>query len=386
VSLLLRAGYYYSHAIGVNNFELDWRTGRVFKSTRSTLYTMATNIIVAILIGLAFIGKAKFIDFDRFNKLYEYFSIIATKLRITAGLAILFNQWRYQHQLIILARKVIKICLARPQIIRIYSWRILCKFLNGFTLNIFPFIITFAYIGYKDFKVFPAMFLHLWVSAIINLATTQYFLVMLCVRAQYNLLNAELKQVIGESKYLSYNPSRKGAFMTRCCTLADQVDDIAKLQDNLQSIVSQLDAIFGVQKMVMYCSFYVYSVVTSYSVYNLIKHDTNNLGMNVTDIFLCSTWSIIFLVDAIHNLFMEFHVQDGHQDMIRLLDERTLFASGLDARLEESFEILQLQLIRNPFKLNVFQLFTINRGFTYAMFASIVLHSIYLVQYDLENF
>ncbi|XP_020809183.1 putative gustatory receptor 36a [Drosophila serrata] len=225
-----------------------------------------------------------------------------------------------------------------------------------------------------------------WISAIINLATTQYFQVMLCVRAQYHLLNAELKKVIEEIMNLSYNPSRKGAFMTRCCDLADQLENIAKLQSQLNSIVVQLDAIFGIQKLFYYCCYYVSALVKCYSIYNGLKYGPRELGMNLITCILGYTWSIFFHMDAIQAALIIFQVQDAEQEMIQLLNERTLFASGLDARLEESFESFQLQLIRNRLKSNVLQLFPTDRNSTWSMYASILLHFIYLVQYDLEYF
>ncbi|KAH8282168.1 hypothetical protein KR054_005848 [Drosophila jambulina] len=387
VGLLLRTYYYYGHAIGVNNFELDWQTGRVFKSTRSTLYAMANNIIIVMLISLEFIGQAKIIImFEGMNKLYGFVVISVITLRITSGLTILLNQWRLRSQRMILARKAVQLCLASPEIIRIFRWRILLKFFNGLLIDISPFATALISLGFEFPKDFPAVVLQLWMSGILNLSAAQYFLVMFCIRGQYDLLNAQLKEVIEESKSLSYSRSRKGVFMTRCCALADQLEDIAKLQSQLQSLVVQLEAVFARPKLVMYCSYYVFSVVSFYVSYKIFEYNFKDLGLNQRDIILSFTWCFFFHADAIHNLFTTLNVQDGNQEIIQLLEERTIFGSGLDARLEESFESLQLQLIRNPLKMNVFQLFPISRKATWAMFVSMFLHTIYLVQYELENF
>ncbi|KAH8246342.1 hypothetical protein KR038_001178 [Drosophila bunnanda] len=385
VGLLIQLAYYYGYVIGVRSFEFDWRTGRVFTRTRSTLYAMAANVTIVIVLGFSLIRKETFfVVFCKMNKLYGSVVFIVVILRTTTGLVILLNQWRLQSQLMIVARKAIQICLTRPQTISISRRRILFKFLNGLLIDILPLLISVAYIDFD--KLFPGIFLHFWISTIINLVAAEYFLVILCVRENYHLLNADLKKVIEESKYLSYNPSRRGTYMTRCCALADQLEDIAKRQSQLQSIVGHLSVAVGIETLLSYCCYYVSSLFISYLCYNIFKHEPKVLGLNLRGSILTLAWSIFFHIDAIHLLFMEFHVLDGQQELIRLLNERTLFASAFDARLEESFECLQLQLTRNPLEMHVLHLFPINRNSMWAMYASIVLHSIYIVQYELENF
>ncbi|KAH8282167.1 hypothetical protein KR054_005847 [Drosophila jambulina] len=387
VSLLLRAGYYYGHIIGVVNFEVDWRTGRVFRTIRSTLHAIASNILIVLLIGLMLVGKATYtVKFLGTHQLYLHVVHFLAILRITAGLTILYNQWRYQDQLMLLVKNSLRLCQDSPQLRTMSRWRILLMLFVAIMPDLFQVAFTLATINQMNLNIFLGLVLQLWISAILNLALANHYLVMLCIRGQYDLLNAELNQIIEESKNLSYSCSRKGAFMTRCCALADQLEDIAKLQDHLQLIVTQLDGIYGVQGLIIFSGYYVTAVATIYTTYSIVKEDLKELRINLRDLIVSFAWSFFFFMAGILNLFMSFHLQDGHKEMLDLLEERTLFATGLDVRLEQSFESFQLQLIRRPLKMDVFKLFPVSRQSTWATVGAILLDSISLIQYDIENF
>ncbi|KAH8362585.1 hypothetical protein KR200_005208 [Drosophila serrata] len=384
VGLLLRTVYFYSKIIGVSNFEIDWSSGRVYTSTLTTLYAATVNICIVILMCFQFTGRARF--FASVNQLHEYVVIVLTVLRIAAGLTTILNRWRQRCQMKYLAGKILRLFLARPQVKRMSRWGILIKFLTASVTDIIQMAITFDAIGRGDSTFFLGVGLQFWMSGILNLAISQHYLVMLFVRAQYQLLNMELKEVIDESIDLSYHPPRKGAFMTRCCHLADRLEDIAKIQSQLQDIVTKLGDVFGIQGLMVYGGYYISSVTTSYLTYSIFKHGPEKFALNYTTTVLMFAWCFFYYWDAILNLFIMLYVQDDHKEMIRLLERRTIFASGLDVRLEESFESLQLQLLRNPLKIEVMQIFSINRDSTSAMFGSFITHSIVLIQYDIQFF
>ncbi|KAH8282625.1 hypothetical protein KR054_008736 [Drosophila jambulina] len=383
--LLLKAIYYYSHLIGLSNFEFSWRTGRVFTAARSTLYAIVVNAIIVILVGFLLTTPINFnVILGRTNRLHELVILTMSSIRLIGGLTTILNRWRQRSQMKNLAGQILRLFLARPEVKRMSRWGILIKFLTGIATDFLQMAIALDAIGRGDSTFFLAMGLQFWMSGILNLAISQHYLVMLFVRAQYQLLNIELKEVINESIKLSYHPPRRGAFMTRCCELADQLEDIAKLQSQLQDIVTQLGDVFGIQGLMVYGGYYMSTVTSTYLTYSIIKDGPENLGMTQKTTVLIFSWAFFYYWDAMMNLFIMLYIQDDHKNMIYLLERRTLFASGLDIRLEESFESLQLQLIRNPLKVEVMQIFSINRGSTTAMFGSLITHCIYLIQYDIQ--
>lgn len=259
-------------------------------------------------------------------------------------------RWRQKCKLMKLSRKILRLLLAKPQVIRMSRWGILVKFIIASVTDFFQIAITLDAIGRVDSSFFLGMGLQFWMTAIFNLAISQHYLVMLLVRAQYQLLNIELRQVVEESRDLSYHQPRKGVFMTRCCYLADRLEDIAKLQNELQSIVTQMDDIFGLQGLMMCGGYYISSVATSYLTYSVFKYGYKNLGMTQRTVNLSLAWCFFFYLDAMLNLFSTLHVLDAHREMIRILEERTLFAIGLDVRLEETVSYQEYNGVPKRFK------------------------------------
>ncbi|XP_043950210.2 putative gustatory receptor 36b [Drosophila biarmipes] len=77
---------------------------------------------------------------------------------------------------------------------------------------------------------------------------------------------------------------------------------------------------------------------------------------------------------------------DDDKKLNGLLRKNTLLASRLDVCLERSFESFQLQLVRNPVKVNVMGMFSITRSSVAAMLGSILMYTILLIQCDLEHY
>ncbi|KAH8362582.1 hypothetical protein KR200_005207 [Drosophila serrata] len=386
VHLLLKAAYFYGHFIGVSNFELNWQTGRVFSTARSTLYAIFNNGFIVIFLAFYLYEGSDFTAFASANKLNEYVLVILTGLRIAAGSITVLSRWTRRCDLQNLVRNVISLVLANPQLIQMSRWTILIKIFTNSMIDLLHMLITLDEISTLDSGIFITLCLQFWMSAVLNLALSQHFLVMLLARAQYQLLNIELQQVINESKHLSNHRLRKGTFMTKCCNLADKLENVGKVQSKLQEILTQLSEIFAIQGLMVYSGYYISTVSAFYLTYSILRNGTEKFELTQWNIITSFMWLFFYYLDAMINLFIVLNVQDDHKKMIRLLDERTLFANGLDIRLEESFESLQLQLIRNPLKMQVMKLFLVNRSSTFAMFGSIVTHTIFLIQYDMEYY
>ncbi|KAI8043359.1 hypothetical protein M5D96_004688 [Drosophila gunungcola] len=388
VSWILEAVYSYGHLIGASNFEFSWQTGRVFTAKSTTFYAIAINSLMVILYSYQWIGPTNEMNlvFGKENQLHECVVIIITGMRISGGLVTVLNRWRQRSQIMDLTRNVLRLFLNRPQPRKMARWRISTKLLTGFVTDLLQVIITLDAVGRVNSQFYMGMALQFWMSAILNLAVSQHYLIMLLILTQYQQLNCELRQVVDESRELSRNPPRQGVFMTRCCSLADRLESIAQLQSQLQSIVHQSDRVFGVQGITVYGGYYMTMVATAYLTYSILKNGYEEMHMTFKAVILSYTWWLVYYLDGALSMFVIFFVLDEHKKMMVLLEERTLFAADLDVRLEESYESFQLQVTRNPFKMEVMKLYEINRSRTMAMFASFITHSIYLIQYDMENF
>ncbi|XP_017134052.2 putative gustatory receptor 36c [Drosophila elegans] len=235
-----------------------------------------------------------------------------------------------------LTRNVLRLFLNRPQPKEMARWKISAKLLTGFVTDLLQVIITLDAVGRVNSQFYMGMALQFWMSAILNLAVSQHYLIMLLILTQYQLLNSELRQVVDESKELSRNPPRQGVFMTRCCSLADRLESIAQLQSQLQSIVHQTDQVFGVHGVTVYGGYYMTMVATAYLTYSILKNGYEEMHMTFRTVILSYTWWLVYYLDGALSMFVIFFVLDEHKKMLVLLEERTLFATDLDVRLEES--------------------------------------------------
>nr|NP_724039.1 gustatory receptor 36b [Drosophila melanogaster]Q9VJF2.2 RecName: Full=Putative gustatory receptor 36b [Drosophila melanogaster]AAF53597.2 gustatory receptor 36b [Drosophila melanogaster] len=387
VVLLLKAVHIYCYLIGLSNFEFDCRTGRVFKSRRCTIYAFMANIFILITIIYNFTAHGDTnLLFQSANKLHEYVIIIMSGLKIVAGLITVLNRWLQRGQMMQLVKDVIRLYMINPQLKSMIRWGILLKAFISFAIELLQVTLSVDALDRQGTAEMMGLLVKLCVSFIMNLAISQHFLVILLIRAQYRIMNAKLRMVIEESRRLSFLQLRNGAFMTRCCYLSDQLEDIGEVQSQLQSMVGQLDEVFGMQGLMAYSEYYLSIVGTSYMSYSIYKYGPHNLKLSAkTSIIVCILITLFYL-DALVNCNNMLRVLDHHKDFLGLLEERTVFASSLDIRLEESFESLQLQLARNPLKINVMGMFPITRGSTAAMCASVIVNSIFLIQFDMEFF
>ncbi|KAH8413179.1 hypothetical protein KR009_008647 [Drosophila setifemur] len=387
VSWLLKAVYLYGHLVGVTNFEFDWNTGRVLTTRRSTFYALTHNVLVVTLIVIYWSRFNSFNGvFNNANQLHQYVFVAMVGLETIAGLTILLNRWRHRCQTMNLAKRVINLYRAKPQVKRMIRFGLLAKVIIALSTDFLQVIISLGNSERASSGQLLGMGLQFTMATIVNLAISQNYLAMLVIRANYQLLNSELEKVVRECKEMSYHSPRNGVFMTRCCYLADQLDDIGRFQSQLQSVVKEVGDVFDIQGLMVYGGYYMGSVAFNYLTFSVIKHGSDGLDMSAWTTIGAFLWWVLYFLDALMNLFSMLFTLDDHQKMIRQLEERTVFAPGLDVRLEESFENLQYQLIRNPFKLGILNLFFINRKATTAMMGSVIMHSIYLIQYDMENF
>ncbi|BFF94537.1 putative gustatory receptor 36c [Drosophila madeirensis] len=387
-SLVLKSIYYYGHLIGLSNFDFDWKTGRAYTSKRSTFYAIFVGLMFPTLLVFHWAGRAQFkVIFRNANMLHEYVMVLMRVLRISAGLLTLLSQWLRRRQVMLLSRSLFRLYQERPEVKRMCRRGIMTKYCIAIAKD---FTQVWISLDALDSNVNSSMlfgqFLVYSMTSIVNLAVTQHYFVLLFIRARYLLLNRELREVIDEANELSHRPPRRGVFICRCCSLADRVEAIASLQGKLQSMVQKIRDLYAIQGLLVFSGYYLSAVGTGYLGYTIVKYGLKDLGMSYRRLALIVCWCFFYYLDALLNLFVTFYFLEEHQKTIVLMEKRTLFAPGLDVRLEEAFESLQLQLIRNPLKLTVMKSIPMSRIATTSILGSILTNCIFLIQYDMEYF
>jgi len=199
--------------------------------------------------------------------------------------------------------------------------------------EIFQVIVTFVLIRNKiNFATGLRLWAVLSLTAVINVIIMQYFIAMASIRGRYILLNRDLRTIVAETR--SLNPNRSGVFVTRCCCLADRLEEIAISQSGLQKLIEQLSEAYQGQVVCLVIGYYLNMVASGYILFSINKYKGlwDNSPLIVT---ICSiAYFVFYYLDCCLNSLNIFYLLDEHDKMVRLLDQRTLFQPGLDHRLE----------------------------------------------------
>ncbi|XP_068147540.1 putative gustatory receptor 59d [Drosophila tropicalis] len=134
--------------------------------------------------------------------------------------------------------------------------------------------------------------------------------------------------------------------------------------------------------LIYYLTF-VASIYLSYSAY---RYGFAGMGWSTLGEILILCGIIAYYTDTYLVGSLMLYTIEAHAEMVKLMEERTLFPRNLDERLEKSFEKFQLQLVRNPFKMTVMGLFTVKRSNSIVLGHSVITHSLFLIQYEIQNY
>ncbi|XP_060658605.1 putative gustatory receptor 59d [Drosophila nasuta] len=192
----------------------------------------------------------------------------------------------------------------------------------------------------------------------------------------------ELRSVLSETCALG-GERRKATFMIKCCTLADQLEAIARRQSELQKLVDLMTTIFGIQGICIASSSYISCIGSIYFTFSAIKRSAGmTCGLNV---YMLSGIVIgVYLLDLGITIDNTFTVLDDHHELEQLLEEYSSFGIELDKRLETVFESFQLQLARHRLEIPILGLYNMDKTMAISMTNSIILNSIVLIQYELK--
>ncbi|XP_068147543.1 putative gustatory receptor 36a [Drosophila tropicalis] len=322
VEWILHIHYYYSRFMGILNFQMNPKTGRARVTIIGTIYAVIINGLFFCMFPVLILRSSLFFT--------------------------LWDRPNLIHQSLLLAASVFRI--GGVYLSLIIRWRRRRKVMRLFN-------------GFWSLYVAKPRVRHLLRRGVLCKFLCAFFLGMVT------------------------NDDRiKGGLMTRCCYLADRVDEIAKTQSDLQTLNELMIEIFGVQGFCIAFIYYLTTVALIYFTFTAAKSNMFNLKLSMwSTVFTCS-YILFYFSDGFFGVFIMFYVLDADAEMRRLMGDRTLLAPSLDERLETALENLQLQLLRNPLKLSVLHLYDVERPSAMIMINSVVINSLLLIQYDIEHF
>ncbi|KAH8404177.1 hypothetical protein KR215_011178 [Drosophila sulfurigaster] len=383
VQSMLRISYYYSRFLGVLNFEIDSKTGYARITTQSTIYAAVVNVVLVCLFPLLTQSELLHIMWKHAGQLHEYIFLVVMGMRVGCVIATLFSRWLQRHRLIYLVNAVRQLTIQKPQVVRMMRRGVIRKFISIFVSEVVQMagsILTLHTV--LTLNLIISIFAVYMVTSLVNVIVSHYYFIMLHVHNHYILLKQELRSVLSQTRDLE-EERRKATFMVKCCTLADQLEAIAKRQSELQKLIDLMSIIFGIQGFCLSSSSYMSCIGTIYFTFAALKR-TSGMSWGPYVYLLLSIEIGVYFLDLGITVDNIFTVLDDHYELEQLLNEYSSFAIGLDQRLEAVFESFQLQLAHHPLKIPILGLYDMNKTVAISMTNSIIINSIVLIQYELK--
>lgn len=334
VRSILRFAYRYSRFLGVINFEINVRTGHARITRRAKIIAMLANAVIICLIP--FHCRSKFMQtlWQSAGLMHEYLILVVVGMRLGCIVVTLLSRWGQRHQLVRLVNTFRQLTLRRPQVISMWPSGVLRKVISVGLSESVQFIWGFLSIyNVMTWSFCTSLLVLSTMTSLMNVIISHYYFGLLNVHYQYRLLNQELRALLDETRALQWEP-RSGARMTKCCCLADRLEVIAQTQMNLQMLVKRTADIFGIQGFCVSVSSYISIVGTIYYTYTTYKRGFSQ-NWNPAYFGLITLNVIAYLADVSISLNNIYYVHEHHAELLRLLEQYTTFAPGLDSRLEK---------------------------------------------------
>ncbi|XP_017835366.1 putative gustatory receptor 59d [Drosophila busckii] len=379
--LLVRMIYTYARLSGVLNFEIDTATGQPRTTRRASLYAAFANVLLFSVLPMGYSSGLLDILWNRVGFLHEYVILMVLGLRISCVCVTLLSRWWQRERHMRLVNEFRQLILEHPEVISFWRRGLILKFISVSGMEIGQIIVGLLSVRAAfSFSLVVILLMLSTMTALLNIFITHFFFGLLNIHGHYVLLNRSLRSVMAQTRALE-SEQRHGSFMSKCCSLADQLEDIALRQCRLQALTHSMMRVFELQLFCIWIAYYMSNVGGIY--FAVLNHRVPTF-VTTWLILLSGAQMLFYIMDTTITTNMMYQVLDDHAELQAQLAERTLFRPGLDQRLEAVYESFQLQLARNPLRLNVLHFFDIKRSAVISMASSMITNSIVLIQYDIK--
>ncbi|KAM8713615.1 hypothetical protein ACLKA7_013867 [Drosophila subpalustris] len=333
VQLMLRFSYYYSRVLGVLNFKIDNESGEARITSLSTIYAAIANLTICCLLPLLTRSELIHIMWKHAGFLHEYIFLVVLSMRILCVLATLFSRWWQRRRIVRLVNAFRRLTIRRPQVIRLWRHGVIMKFISIVvteTVQMMGFIYTLR--RFLTLNLILSIMAVYLVAALVNVIIAHFYFAMLNIHIHNVLLKQELRSVLAEIRSLEFE-HRRGTFMSKCCSLADRLEEIARRQSELQTLGIRMVRVFGLQGLCISGSSYMSSIGCIYFTVSALKRSAGQKWspiLFITLIFEVGT----YFVDILITVYNVYHIIDDHSDLVHMMEQYTSFAPGLDNRLD----------------------------------------------------
>lgn len=343
VVTILRFFYLYGRAVGVVNFEVDWRTGEAKATRPATIFAVFHNVGVTLLLFYLNIRSGSVrSSWTEARLMHEYFFLVMTLVRTLAVLVALASRWWQRRRILRLWNKLVQMIRNRPEVVRLNRRSIMMKFVLGFMADTLHSVLDHSA---QRKKITSDMSLNLFVlyafTTMFNVIVGQYFLAILQIQGHYMVLRKDLKNLMREAESVCRIPNRRGGvFATKCCSLADQLDVLAERHSEVHSTCRDLSEVLQIQSFSMTLVYYLSTMATIYYSFCSIFYKNSGLCSSYWCLLLLLIYAVFYFLDSFVTINISFVIKDQSKEMISMLADRTVFSQPLDQRLETAVSVV----------------------------------------------
>ncbi|XP_017053789.1 putative gustatory receptor 59c [Drosophila ficusphila] len=385
---IVRVAYWYGLSVGVVNFEVDWRKGKAIATRRVTIYAALHNLcLITLLCFLSVNHNSLKSDFSNARYLHEYFFLLITVVRYFAVLLSLISRWIQRTRILRLGNQLAQMVREKHRVFLQDRHRIYLKFFICFMSDCLHMILDLSAQREKiNFNMVINLLIWSAFTTIFNSIVFQYYLAVSQIFGLYNVIQQDLRKLMSEAETICLTCNhRGGVFALKCCALADKLDDLAERQNKLQHTLSEMSDVCQIQSFSMSLVYYLSTMGSIYFTFCSIIYNKTGFGSTYLGLSLIALSTAFFYADNWMSISIGIKIRDQQNKVMRILADRTLLSPELDKRLEMTFESFQLQLVRDPHEFYVLGLFKVDRSQLLSMMNSVIVHSILLVQWELQH-
>lgn len=344
VRFLLYANYIYGRVMGVINFEIDMRTGHARISRSATLYAIFVTTVFCLLVPVVLHNEIWHSFWGQLNQFHEYVFLVVMGVRIICVFITLLNRWWQRQQIVSLIESFRLIVLQQPQVMRLWRRGLISKCICGMFSELFHAL--WGLYGLRSELTLGVTLSVMAMSifiALLNIVLSQYYFAMLTVHGHYILFEQELHSILAELRSLELD-RRQGVRQLRSCALADRLDNLARTQSELQSILLRMSRIFGIQALCV-------SFITMFSLVAGVFYIFVSLRHNILKVYLMKWSSLLlafgglaYMIDQHITFSIVFYVFERHANLANLLARYTTYEHTMDVRLQLAVSVEHLNI------------------------------------------
>lgn len=334
--------YYSSLLSGILSFHWDQYTGDIYTSNFITAYSAVVSLamfgIVPYLLRLNFQSP----------KLYENINSCIVLIRIITLLITVTFNWSKRRNFMQTLKKFQ--CLHKnfrrrwplsEKLKQKFEDSVRSKFCWGFLANTFLIVGSYEFFKYQYNVEDISLTLFLCVLCnIINLVMSNYYFCLTHLNILLAGMNEELRDMLIKCHNLanlqSLNEIRPAALIMQCCTISDNLDDLAWFQHGFYKLANCMHDMYAVQGLCVLLTLYLNNLVVIYSAYTSTIHEYLKNMYGQWTLVIMSLVLFLYYVDLKMFLYCIFEQEDLFEKTASLLREYQPCMPNLDVRLENS--------------------------------------------------